>query len=535
MAEGDVLRLEDNNGGRKRRRVGIGARIFGIVALLVGLSAALAAASVWFADTLDMTTNVARAERNFSVSLLEGRAAGYAFLVSGDPADRAAMLARLDFSRAYAELFGNLRVVIRERGLGRSADAVRAVFSEFPGGRAGVLVQRVMLLGFLPQVNGLVEFAKTAAAEVAEFRAYAAALPVPADPAAEDAAVAEWTARGEALMEVPAKFSAGTAELAAFVLTVVVLALVGLLVLVAAVGLAVSAAISRGIVGPIRQAAAGLKDIAEGEGDLRSRLEVVSNDELGDLANSFNRFVARLRELIGDAKRRAAVISNSTEDVSSTAAALSAGAESQASGIEQISGTIEEIGAAIGQNSDNARKTDAIASVAADDSRSGGQAVGRTAVSMERIADRIKIVSEIANQTNLLALNAAIEAARAGAEGRGFAVVAGEVRKLAEKSDLAAKEISELAAGSLEASRLAGTTLDGVIPRILETAELVREIAAASAEQDRGAAQIGQTMEALNEVTQRNAAAARSLAETALELRQAAAELESRMADFRTD
>jgi methyl-accepting chemotaxis protein len=199
-----------------------------------------------------------------------------------------------------------------------------------------------------------------------------------------------------------------------------------------------------------------------------------------------------------------------------------------------VSGTIEEIGAAIGQNSSNAKETDAMAGDASEKSTKAGAAVEETGRSMAQIAEKIGVVTEIARQTNLLALNAAIEAARAGTEGRGFAVVAGEVRKLAEKSQTAAREISDLARDSLAVASQAGEMLGAVVPRIAETAELVREIAAASAEQDRGVAQINSAMAQINSQTQANASTSQALARTAGRMREDARDLKESMGFFKT-
>ena len=186
----------------------------------------------------------------------------------------------------------------------------------------------------------------------------------------------------------------------------------------------------------------------------------------------------------------------------------------------------------IRQNADNATQTEKIAIQAADDARQGGAAVSETVAAMQQIAERIQIVEEIARQTNLLALNAAIEAARAGEHGKGFAVVAAEVRKLAERSQLAAGEINELSTSSVAVAERAGQLLTQILPNIEKTSELVQEISAASKEQDAGADQIARSIQQLDSVIQLNASSSEELAGTAEELASQAAQLAEMISFF---
>ena len=203
--------------------------------------------------------------------------------------------------------------------------------------------------------------------------------------------------------------------------------------------------------------------------------------------------------------------------------------------MEETSAQIDVMSASITQTSGNAKVTDGMATKASKEATDGGAAVGQTVTAMKQIAAKIGIVDDIAYQTNLLALNAAIEAARAGEHGKGFAVVAAEVRKLAERSQEAAKEIGDLAGNSVTTAERAGKLLDEIVPSIQKTSELVQEIAAASAEQSDSVTQIGEAMNQLSKATQQNASASEELAATSEELSGQAQQLQESIAFFQID
>jgi methyl-accepting chemotaxis protein len=202
--------------------------------------------------------------------------------------------------------------------------------------------------------------------------------------------------------------------------------------------------------------------------------------------------------------------------------------------VEETTTSLEEMSASINQNSDNSRQMDQVASKGAREALESGKAVKQTVNAMKLITDKINIIDEIAYQTNLLALNAAIEAARAGEHGKGFAVVATEVRKLAERSQAASKEISTLASDSVEVAEHSGKLLDELVPSIQKTAELVQEVTAASREQASGVNQINKAMAQVDQVTQRNASSAEELSSTAEEMASQAEALTQLMAFFKT-
>ncbi len=281
----------------------------------------------------------------------------------------------------------------------------------------------------------------------------------------------------------------------------------------------------------------GLSDVADllaafAEGDLTQRIERDYQGLFGKVKDSANATADNLKRVMGEVRSAADSLTGAANQVSATAQSLSQAASEQAASVEQTSASIEHMSASISQNSDNAKVTDGMATKASKEATDGGSAVSQTVVAMKQIAAKIGIVDDIAYQTNLLALNAAIEAARAGEHGKGFAVVAAEVRKLAERSQQAAKEIGELAGNSVNTAERAGKLLDEIVPSIQRTSELVQEIAAASAEQSDSVVQIGGAMGQLSKATQQNASASEELAATSEELSGQAEQLQHSIGFF---
>ncbi|MBB3746220.1 methyl-accepting chemotaxis protein [Rhizobium sp. BK591] len=309
-------------------------------------------------------------------------------------------------------------------------------------------------------------------------------------------------------------------------------------------------------------------------GDLNQKVEIRTNDEIKDLVNMINtmtdnlrvtaniaaqiadgdltvspkplsekdtlgialdQMVERLRGVVADAVAAAENVSAGSQELSSSSEQVSQGASEQAASAEEASASMEEMAANIKQNADNAAQTEKIARQSAKDAEMSGEAVSRAVQAMRTIAEKISIVQEIARQTDLLALNAAVEAARAGEHGKGFAVVASEVRKLAERSQSAAAEISSMSSDTVKAAQDAGDMLGRLVPDIRKTAELVSEISAACREQDVGASQINDAIQQLDRVTQQNAGASEQMSATSEELASQAEELQASIAFFKVD
>jgi methyl-accepting chemotaxis protein len=278
--------------------------------------------------------------------------------------------------------------------------------------------------------------------------------------------------------------------------------------------------LSRSISLPLRS----LVDAAErvASGDLATRVEIDRHDEVGQVADSINEMIAKLLEVVSEVRAGAANLAAASGQVSATTQSLSRGTSEQAASVQETTSNIEEMNASISQNADNSRQMEQMASKGVKDGEESGQAVRETVTAMKSIAEKVSIIEEIAYQTNLLALNAAIEAARAGDHGKGFAVVATEVRKLAERSQAAAREISALASSSVRTAERSGALL----------AELVQEVAAASREQASGINQVNRAIGHMDQVTQRNAAAGEQLASTAEEVASQAESLQQLIAFF---
>ncbi len=283
------------------------------------------------------------------------------------------------------------------------------------------------------------------------------------------------------------------------------------------------------LLGFLKGVTTGAQQMAQG--DLTERLQPRS--ERDRLSLAWNDMAAQLTTTFGDLRSASASLSLAATQLAASSNSVSQGTAQQAASVEESTASLEEMSASITQNADHSRQLEGMALLGANQAEEAAVAVDKTVGAMKTIAERISIIQDIAYQTNLLALNAAIEAARAGDQGRGFAVVATEIRRLAERAQNAARQISELTTTSLAVAAESGTKLATLAPSIRRTAEVVQEVAAASAEQSSGVGQMNRAMAQVDQVTQGNASAAEELASTAEELMRHAESLEKRIGFFR--
>ncbi|HOE72465.1 MAG: Methyl-accepting chemotaxis protein I [Deltaproteobacteria bacterium ADurb.BinA179] len=301
------------------------------------------------------------------------------------------------------------------------------------------------------------------------------------------------------------------------------------------------------IINPIRLVSNGLKEAAEGDGDLSLRIEVQSKDEVGELAHWFNAFINNLEKIISRVKETAEIVDSGTQEVSGGVQDLSQMTQEQAAAIEEVAATVEEMTSTIKENAANAQegreKTKEMVDLASQGGRISRELVqAMTDISgvSRKIGDIVVTVNEVAFQTNLLALNAAVEAARAGDHGRGFAVVAGEVRALAQRSaessrqieDLIKDTVTKIAAGD-EMVKKTGVALEKIVVTIEQLSNTMEEIAASSAEQARGIDELNRAIASIDTTTQQNASTVEELASTSERLHTEANELASTVNHFR--
>ncbi len=300
------------------------------------------------------------------------------------------------------------------------------------------------------------------------------------------------------------------------------------------IGLTIGIFVARDILRQVGGEPAVIADIANEVAGGNLTVTLPKGDKTGILA-AIAGMVEQLVDIVTNVQGASDSVSSGSQELSSSSEEMSQGSTEQAAAAEEASSSMEQMAANIRQNADNAIQTEKIAIKSASDAKAGGESVAKTLLAMKDIASKISIIEEIARQTNLLALNAAIEAARAGEHGRGFAVVAAEVRKLAERSQHAAAEISELSGSSVEVAEQAGEMLAKMVPDIQRTAELVQEISAASKEQDTGAEQVNQAIMQLDQVIQQNASASEEMASTSEELSSQADQLQGAISFFKID
>ncbi len=363
------------------------------------------------------------------------------------------------------------------------------------------------------------------------------------------------------------EFTSGAQQVAT---TVLIVALVIVLI-----GSLIGWLLAGSIVKPLNRVSAMLKDIAQGEGDLTKRITNTSKDEIGYLAKWFNTFIDKLHDIIYQVAENTEQLASAATEISASAEQLSAGVKEQTGQTSQVSSAVEEMAASIIESTKNTTEATEKAMEAASKSQDGSRLANDTSTGMEEIVESstvtsanieqlaekataigeiIKVIDDIADQTNLLALNAAIEAARAGEQGRGFAVVADEVRKLAERTTKATKEVAETikgiqvdvanantqiteSKGIVDKGRnlveQTGQSLQEIFQAVENVQEMMRLVSSAAEEQSSAAEEISRSVENVDRITKESANGTEQAAAAAEQLNRQAAELRSLVSGFK--
>lgn len=285
------------------------------------------------------------------------------------------------------------------------------------------------------------------------------------------------------------------------------------------------------IVKPILDASMVVTKVVEG--DLTVKIQKASEDEVGQLMQQFELMIEKLQSVLSFISQSSTDIENASSQMKGSSEVLSSGAENQTFSVEKVASSMEEMSASIGLNATNAIETEKIAVNSASDVESGNESVVKTLESMKLITNKISIIGEIARQTNLLALNAAVEAARAGEHGKGFAVVAAEIRRLAERSQVASAEIDEVSSKGVDVAQTSGELLQNLVDKIQKTSELVQEISSASQEQSAGASQVNNAIQDLNVIVGQNDASSKQIRANSEELDKLASGLKQAVSFFK--
>ncbi|WP_101342035.1 methyl-accepting chemotaxis protein [Cereibacter azotoformans] len=478
---------------------------------LSGLSVGLAGLGLWrTTGTLDTLIHrdfgYVRAGDRLIAAQLEFDIALHNYVLAGDPEEREGYAAELsDLRREQADIVAGLEATIDADGL-EKLDLFRDL-----GAGANEVADEVMRLLQAEGRDAALAYL-TRESQIALFDARIV--------------LADFRDGYAALMEEATDEAVGSTHSTLVALAALVAAALLIGVLVAA---HLMWTIGRGL----NRALAVSQRVAAG--DLTSTTAVSGRDEISHLLAANDAMVVRLREIVTAVAAASRLLSEGGERIARSAQRLSQRANEQAESTALASASVEEMAASIQQTADNAQQTEQLAASAAGEAAEGGRAVVEAADAMQRIAERILVLQEIARRTDLLALNAAVEAARAGEHGRGFSVVASEVRKLAENSRTAAVEVSDLSQSTADLAGRANGVISHLVPRIQQTSSYVSEISDASHEISAGAQQVAGAIGRLDETTRQNFAAAKDLAEEAEHLLDQAKLLDEAVSYFRLE
>ncbi|GAB1849963.1 methyl-accepting chemotaxis protein [Achromobacter xylosoxidans] len=510
----------------------IGVRLSGAFLLVALLGGIIGAFGVWgLARINDMNDQIAQIEfrglsdiKEANISLIAAGRARKSFLAATSQEERQAL--RAEFDRDVENL-ERLRAKAAQTFIRESGKRLLAQFTE-----AEELWKREAIEFFneaqtqpLAQVDpGIANITKRAAASSGK-----------AESLMSELAQAKEEAADQAVHEVTDLYRSTR-------LIMILLSLAGV-----ALGLLLGWLVTRGITRPLGLAVDAARRVANG--DLSSNIQVTSRDETGDLMAALKAMNESLSRIVRDVRDGCESIASASSQIAQGNADLSQRTEEQAASLEQTAASMEQLTSTVQQNASNAGEAEKLVTQASEVAIRGGEVVDVVVQTMSaisessrRIADITSVIDGIAFQTNILALNAAVEAARAGEQGRGFAVVAGEVRTLAQRSAVAAKEIKALidesvhrVEGGTRQADEAGSTMREVVDSVRQAAILVHEIASASAEQSTGIGQVNQAVAQMDTVTQQNAALVEQAAAAAGSMQDQAGRLSQQVRRFKID